>query len=68
VFEKEYYGYIADTELVEAMNRLLTVCNAPKPIESNAFSQATTQIVKPSCNFNSNHIDQCEEFDSDEYY
>ena len=55
IFEREYYGYIADTELVEAMDRFLNIFNAINTNQTDDSSQSSTQIPQPSNSSNNIH-------------
>ncbi len=68
IYEKEYYGYVTDTELVEAMNRLLHICNTLETCDTKRDSHMLPEIMEAKL-INQNEImHQTQHEDSDEYY
>ncbi|CAF1498631.1 unnamed protein product [Adineta steineri] len=55
IFEREYYGYVADTKLIEAMDSLLIISETNKPNENDDFSHLSIQILDPLHASNADH-------------
>jgi hypothetical protein len=68
IFEKEYYGYVSDMELIQAMNTLLNTFDIPQLKEIDSDSQMLTETSGSILSIQSNQGNQSQNDDSDEYY
>ncbi|CAF4943129.1 unnamed protein product, partial [Rotaria sp. Silwood1] len=46
IFEKEYYGYVTDTELVQAMDRFLNIFDATTPLENITDLHTASETIE----------------------
>lgn len=65
IFEREYYGYITDTELVEAMDRLLAYDNNNR---QEQLMDVQSPLLTQMHNDHDFHQLYCAEEDMDEFY
>ncbi|CAF2921234.1 unnamed protein product [Rotaria sp. Silwood2] len=68
IFEREYYGYVTDTELVQAMDRLLNIFDATTPQENITDLHIASETIESTSTVERNQVKQCLDDESDEYY
>ncbi|CAF1292858.1 unnamed protein product [Adineta ricciae] len=68
IFERQYYGYVTDTELVEAMDRLIITSNANNCNQNGDCLQATIRLTAEPDRFDRNDPQNLQDMDDDEYY
>jgi hypothetical protein len=68
IFEKEYHGYISDTELVQAIDRLFNISDTTPPYENISDSQMLPEITQSTFIIQSNQVNLCQDEGSGEYY
>ncbi len=68
MLEREYYGYISDNELIQAMDRLLNLRDTSPNQETNGDSYTTTETMESMNTIQSIQTKEYQDDDSDEFY
>ncbi len=68
IFEKEYYGYITDDELIRASDLLFNIYETTATHETKGDLQTLPEKMETTSTAQSNQMNKSYDDDSDEYY